>query len=104
MKVIYIKEIEEKSDELVNYSRNVIGNDIDELKSLPNKLIWKGLAKDTYVNNYNKKMNKLNELNNNICKIAEFLKEVSGNYNEANSKINNAYEELLSDIQQEGVE
>ena len=98
MKVIYIGEIEEKSNELANFSKNNIATEIDQLKELPQKFVWKGLAKDTYVSGYNKKINKLIELNNNVCKIAEFLVTVANNYTDANSKISNAYEELLSEI------
>ena len=102
MKVIYIDEIEKKSNELANFSKNNIAIEIKQLKELPQKFVWKGLAKDTYINGYNKRINKLVELNNNICKIAEFLKNVASDYTDTNNKINNAYEELLSEIKPHG--
>ena len=98
MKKIYLNEIEEKSRELVSFSRNDINVRIEELKKLPSNLVWKGLAKEKYIVGYNNRINTLSELNNNVCKIAEFLLRVKEDYNGANQKIENAYEELLAEI------
>ena len=97
-KKIYLNEIEEKSSELASFSRNNIHNELEELKNAPNKLVWEGLAKERYLNLYRKKLNHLYELNNNVCKIAEFLQRVKDDYDGANDRINNAYEELISEL------
>lgn len=102
MKKIYIDEIEEKSHELISFSKNNVALEIEELQKLPNSFIWEGLAKDKYLTGYNNRINKLNELNNNICKIAEFLLRVNEDYTGANQRIDNAYEELLSEISVRG--
>jgi len=97
-KKIYLDEIEAKSIELANFSKNDIANELEELRKAPTKLVWEGLAKEKYLVGYNKKVDHLIELNNNICKIAEFLQRVKDDYNGANEKINNAYEELIGEL------
>lgn len=98
MKKIYLNELEEKSIELANYSKNDINLELEELKKIPNDFVWVGPSKDKFVTGYNKKVERLVLLNNNICKIAEFLLKVKEDYNSTNEKINNAYEELLNEI------
>lgn len=102
MKRIYIDEIEDKCNELMTYSKKDIASEIEVLKNLPNQFVWQGLSNEKYVNLYNKKVQKLMILNSNMCKIAEFLSRVSEDYNNANDKVNNAYEELLSSFERVG--
>lgn len=98
MKKVYLDEIEEKSVELANYSKNDIAKKIEELRLLPTTFIWEGPVKEKYISDYNKKIEKLNELNNNMRKIAEFLVHVKDDYTDANRQIDNAYEELINSL------
>lgn len=104
MKKIYLDEIEDKSRELINFSKNDVALEIEELKKIPNNFIWEGLVKDKYLIGYNNRINKLSELNNNVSKIAEFLLRVNEDYHGANQRIDNAYEELLNEIKAWGDE
>lgn len=103
MKKIYLDELEEKENEIVNYSENNIKGKIDELNKLTNNFVWEGKAHDSYVGGYNKRINKLIELNNGLTKIGKFLLSVKDNYQDANNKVSNAYEELLAEFKKIGI-
>ena len=98
MKKVYLDELESTCNELVNYSQNSIANKIEELKQAPNNFVWQGLAYDSYVNNFNTKIDKLIRMNNSLTNLAKFLLSAEENYNNANERINNAYEELIEEI------
>lgn len=102
MKKVYLDEIEEESKELIDYSKVNIANKIEDLRKLPSNFVWEGLAREKYVTGYNNRVNKLSELNDNVCKIAQFLLRVKEDYNGANQRIENAYEELLTEIKARG--
>ena len=103
MKKIYLDELEEKENEIVNYSENNIKGKIDELSGLTNNFVWEGKAHDSYIGGYNKRINKLIELNNGLTKIGKFLLSVKDNYQDANNKVSNAYEELLAEFKKIGI-
>lgn len=103
MKKIYLDELEEKENEIVNYSQTNIKEKIDELNKLTNGFIWEGKARDSYIMGYNKKINKLLELNEGLNKIGKFLLSVKDNYQDANNRVNNAYEELLAEFKKLGI-
>lgn len=102
MKRVYLKEIETKSHEIMDYSKNVIAEKIAQMKNLPEEIEWKGKARDSYVNTYKTKIAELEKLNNNIYKIAEFLLMVNEKYGNANYSIGNAHEELVSEFKKIG--
>ena len=103
MKKIYLDELEEKENEIVSYSQTNIKEKIDELNKLTNGFIWEGKAHDSYIMGYNKKINKLLELNEGLTKIGKFLLSVKDNYQDANNRVNNAYEELLAEFKKLGI-
>lgn len=103
MKKIYLDELELREQELVSYSENNIKNKIEELKELTNGFVWEGKAHNSYVAGYNKRINKLLELNEGMTKIGKFLFSVKDSYQDANNKINNAYEELLAEFNKIGI-
>ena len=97
---VYIDEVEDKGLELVNYSKNNIASTINDLKSAPSNFIWGGLGYQSYILQYNIKMKKLEKINENLSKIAEYLLTVKEGYEDANYKINNTYEELLNEYEE----
>lgn len=104
MKKVYLDELEPKAQELINFSQKNIKEKIDELKLLTNDFVWQGKAHDSYIRGYNNRINKIEELNNNLTKIANFLLSVKDNYHNVNEKINTTYEELLSEFERAGSE
>ena len=99
MKKVYLDEIEEKAGEIISFSKNNINEKIVELKESTNGFIWQGLGHSSYVNGYNARLNKVMELNNNMTKIAEYLLRVREDYDNANHRIDNAYNELLDEFE-----
>lgn len=102
MKKIYLDELEDISSELISYSENNIANKIEELKQTPNSFIWQGPAYNSFITGYNTKINELIKMNNGLTSIAKYLINVKESYGNANSRIDNAYEELLSEFQRIG--
>ncbi len=102
MKQVYLTEVAETSKELVDYSKKNIKEKLDELEKLTNNFVWEGPVKESYIRVYKKKIKELNKLNDNMCKIAEFLLTVKEGYSGANEQINNAYEELMQELRIKG--
>ena len=100
---VYLDEVENKANELVNYSKNDISLKIEDMKNLTDKFIWKGQASESFISGYKNKINKLAELNNKMSKIAEFLFTVNSGYQETNERVNNMYEELVEEFKKAGV-
>ena len=102
MKKIYLDELEDVTNELINCSKNDIAKEIEELKLAPNNFNWNGLAYDTFMDGYNNHINKLIKMNNNLNDLGEYLKIVNEKYRDANYKIDRAYEELLNEFKRIG--
>ena len=58
---------------VATYIANNMANIIEELKQAPNNFVWQGLAYNSYVSNFNTKINKLIKMNNNLTNLAKFL-------------------------------
>ena len=102
MKKVYLDELENSSNELINYSQNNIGKTIEELKKSPNNMIWQGTVHNSYIAGYNKKIEELVKMNNGLTNLAKYLLSAKESYSNANARINNAYEELLSEMKRIG--
>lgn len=102
MTKIYLDELEDVSSELISYSENNIANKILELKQSPSNFIWQGPAYNSFIAGYNSKINELTKMNNSLTNLAKYLTNVKESYSDTNSKINNAYEELLSEFERIG--
>lgn len=102
MKKIYLDELEDVSSELINYSQNNITKIINDLKQTPNNFIWQGPAYNSFIKGYQNKIDELMKMNGGLNNLGKFLVTVKDKYNDANSRINNAYEELLNEFQRVG--
>jgi len=98
MKKVYLDELTEYGNELVNYSKNNISSKIDELKKSINDLEWKGTGYESFIEGYNNRINKIIEWNNNLTKLASFLLTVTTDYNDTNEDIYKHYDENLNDL------
>ncbi len=95
---IYLNELDDTSKKLVRYSKNDIKNKINEIKDIGMSLNWKGPAHDNFMNGFNKKIENLNLLNDKICLLGEYLDNCYSSYNETSNKVNNSWEEYLSEM------
>lgn len=102
MKKVYIDELEEVSNELIDYSENNINNKIEELKQSTNNFVWQGQAYSSYIRGFNTKINDLMRMNNSLTNLAKYLLTAKESYSDVNFKIGNAYEELLEEFQRIG--
>jgi len=101
MTKILLNELEKVGNELVNYSKVDISNQIMELKNLPKQFNWDGPSSVYYVESYEKKMNKLIRMNNNLAVLAEFLLSANSNYSLSSKKVNQSYNDLMSELKDE---
>ncbi len=95
---VYLDELENKSRELINYSKKDITDKINELKLLGEEIIWHGPAHDNYIKEYNKRIEKLQALNNKICLFGEYLKFCSEHYGETQEKLTKNWNKYLDEI------
>ena len=100
MPKVYLDELEDKGNELINYSKNNISNTINELKNATDNFIWKGPGYQSYISQYKTKMDKLEKINNNLSKIASYLIIAKDGYEDANMDINSMYEDLVDEYEE----
>lgn len=101
MKKVYLDELEETGNELVNYSKNEISSKINDLKNVTKDLDWNGIGYETFVEGYNKKVNRIVEWNENLTKMASFLLTAKNDFNDTNEDIEKQYNESLSELIEE---
>lgn len=104
MRKVYLDELKEQANEIINYSKSNITETINKLREDPKQMLWEGKAYGSFVNGYNTRIDKIAKMNENMCKLAEFLLKVSEDYEGTNQKIDNAYEELIEEIKKALVE
>ena len=102
MKKIYLDEVRATGEELIQFTKNDITSKIEELKLVTKDLIWQGQAYNNFIEGSNAKIVKLEQMNDSLSNIANFLITVNDNYGETNRKIDNAYEELIEDFKKVG--
>jgi len=94
---VYLNELEDESNKLINYSKNEIGNKINELEEVLKDIKWYGKACSTYLDGYNIRINKLKRMNNNFTALANYLKECYDNYNETNRSLGSSWDSLIDE-------
>ncbi len=99
---VYLDELEEESLKIINYSKNDINDKIEELKMIVNEMNWQGKARDTFVNEYNHRINKLKRINDKVRMFGEYLKFCKEHYGETNEKLKKSWEEYLNEIEKDG--
>ncbi len=99
MKVfVELTTLEEKSKELISYSKNNINDQILNLQKAVNDIDWSGPAKEAFDIRYNKLINDLNKFNSNIELFGEYLLFFKNNYGEANDKLMKSWQEYIDTI------
>jgi hypothetical protein len=101
MKKIYLGEIEQAGNDLINFSKNDINNKIEELKELPRKFVWETPTSNSYIEMYENMINKISNINNDLIKLAEFLLMADSDYSESNNKITKAYDDFIENFEEE---
>ena len=103
MKRVYLEELESTGNNLINYTQNNMAKVIEELKLATNNFVWQGPAYNSYIKGYMVRIQRLEKLNNDMKKIAEYMLRVKDEYSNANGKIENAYNELVDESKRIGV-
>lgn len=98
---VYLDELEEESNKLINYSKNDINNKIEELRKIIYEINWQGNARDSYINEYNNKIEKINNMNSKIRMLGEYLKFSKEHYGETQEKLKKNWEEYLNELKKE---
>lgn len=95
---IYLDKLEEESNKLINLSKNDIATNVKELDELFNGVKWTGKGYNTFINGYKARMNRLKKYNDNLTKIALYLKDGFNNYNETNDKLVKSWDNFIDEI------
>lgn len=94
--IVYLEELEMKSMDLICYSDVNVNSKIDELESIIKEIKWEGKVHDVYLENYQKKINRLRRVNEKMKFFGEYLKFCSEHYGETQEKLNISWNEYLS--------
>jgi len=94
--VVFIEELEMKSIDLISFSEIDINTKIDELEAIVKQIKWEGKVHDVYLENYQKKINRLRKVNERMKLFGEYLKFCSKHYGETQEKLNKMWEEYLN--------
>lgn len=95
---VYLDELENKSNELVNYSKIDIANKINEIKNSFDGISWNGKAHSTYINGFNKKITKLERLNKNMELLARYLVECHNDYDSINHDLGKKWDDFIDEL------
>ncbi len=97
--VVQLDELEDKSNELINYSKNDINNKIEELRKVVSEFTWKGPSHDAFINGYNERIKKITSINNKMQLFGEFLKFAQNDYKETNAKLMDSWEKYITTLE-----
>ena len=95
---IYLDKLEESSNKLINLSKNDIGSNIKELDELFNNVKWQGKAFNTFISGYKNRINMLKKYNDNLTKLALYLKDGFNNYNDTNDKLVKSWDSFIDEV------
>ncbi len=98
---VYLDELEEKSDELIRFSRNDMKNKVQEIKKDFNDLNWHGEAHDSYAKGYDARIEKINTMMDRLSLLGEYLKMCKDSYWETNEKLENSWNEFMDELDKE---
>lgn len=95
---VYLNELDDKSNELINYSKNNIASKIDELSMVITDIDWYGNAGNKYKLGYDKKIIKLKKYGENIEKLGKYLAESHNSYKESNDDLERSWNDFLDEL------
>ena len=95
---IYLDKLEESSNKLINLSKNDIGSNIKELDELFNNVKWQGKAFNIFISGYKNRINMLKKYNDNLTKLALYLKDGFNNYNDTNDKLVKSWDSFIDEV------
>ena len=95
---VYLDELDEKCNELTNYIKNDINDKINELSHAFDDVNRFGNASTTYINGYNRKIEKLIKLEHNMELLANYLKEYHDNYSETNNSLGKSWTSFIDEM------
>ena len=95
---IYLDELSDASNKLVNYSNTDINNKIGELKNLAESIKWTGSAHDSFINGFNKQIYEVTKLNDKIRLFGEYLGFAHESYDNTNNDVNKSWNNFLDEL------
>ena len=95
---IYLDELSDASNRLVNYSKNDINNKIAEIKAIGESINWVGPAHDKFISGFDKQITNLNRLNDKIRLFGEYLDHAYESYNDTNNDVHKSWDNYLDEM------
>lgn len=95
-----------KIEEFINNCNDCIkemDNQSKIMKELPNKLTWRGNAHDAAILKYNKIMDDLEKIPEDLTLYTKFMELVVKNYGEGTEKLKKEFQEILQRLEIERV-
>ena len=99
-KKIYMDELTETSEKLINYSQVNIHDKINEIKLLVESIPWEGPAHDKYLEGFNKEITDIQNLNSRLELLGKYLTHAHDNYENANNDINKSWDKFMEEIEE----
>ncbi len=95
---VYMDELADSSNKLVNYSKNDINDKINEIKALAESIKWSGPAHNRFMIGFNEKITEVQKLNNKLELLGRFLTHAHDSYDETRKDVNKSWEKLLEEM------
>lgn len=95
---VYMDELSDSSNKLINYSKNDINDKINEIKALADSIKWSGPAHDSFMIGFNEKITEVQKLNSKLELLGKFLTHAHDNYDETRKDVNKSWEKYLEEM------
>ena len=91
-----INELEEKV-KLLNEKIDLINDQISKLTKIKDEIIWEGIAKDTFMQQYNNYIGDLKKILKHLLVLLLFFKSYYTNFDEEYTKTKEKYSSIFND-------
>ena len=99
--LVKLDELEEKCNEIINYSKNDISQKIDSLDKLKNNFEWTGKTHNSFITGYNDEIEKMKEINQQMTLLGEFLLSFQTDYDNTQKKLDAMMQNYLDELEEE---
>ena len=97
--LVKLDELNDRCNEIINYSKKDINQKIESLDQLKNNFEWAGKAHDSFIASYNNEIVKIKELNQQMTLLGEFLLLFQNDYNDTQKKLAEMMQSYLDEIE-----
>ncbi len=94
---IYLDELEEETNKIINYSKRDINDKINEIREIGNDIKWSGPAHDSYMEVFNNQIYELQMMNGKVELLGHYLGLCTNQYSDTNNKVKNNWKKYIEE-------